>query len=67
MSVFSLEKKLDKVTNKYRLSVVAAMRARVINEKENDDIKSFAKVASQALAETLDGKVKYVESKKKTK
>ncbi|MCX5776879.1 MAG: DNA-directed RNA polymerase subunit omega [Candidatus Firestonebacteria bacterium] len=67
MSTFSLEKKLDKETNKFRVSVVAALRARVINEKENDDKKSFAKVSFQALEEVLNHKVKYVEAKKKSK
>ncbi|OGF51039.1 hypothetical protein A2313_00040 [Candidatus Roizmanbacteria bacterium RIFOXYB2_FULL_41_10] len=67
MSTFYLEKLLDKETNKFRISVVSALRARVINEKENDDKKSYAKVAMQALEEVLNNKVKYVESKKKSK
>ncbi|OGF46812.1 MAG: hypothetical protein A2452_03835 [Candidatus Firestonebacteria bacterium RIFOXYC2_FULL_39_67] len=67
MSTFYLEKLLDKETNKFRVSVVAALRARVINERENDDKKSYARVATQALEEVLNHKVKYVESKKKSK
>ncbi len=69
MSSFSLEKLLDKETNKYRVAIIAAKRARVINETENDDKKTFAKVALQALQETLEKKVKIqnVESKPKAK
>ncbi len=67
MGSFSLEKLLDKETNKYRVAIIAAKRARVINEKENDDKKTFAKVAYQALQETLEKKVKYAEPKIKSR
>ena len=67
MSSFALEKLLDKETNKYRVAIIAAKRARVINEKENDEKKTFAKVALMALQETLEKKVMYVEIKPKSK
>lgn len=67
MSSFALEKLLDKETNKYRVAIIAAKRARVINEKENDEKMTFAKVALMALQETLEKKVKYVEIKPKAK
>ena len=67
MGSFGLEKLLDKETNKYRVAIIAAKRARVINEKENDDKKTFAKVALIALQETLEKKVKYNEPKIKSR
>lgn len=68
MSTFSLEKLIDKVTNKYRLVVVAAKRARSLNEKIDFDIKSkFRKSTTIALEEVLTGKIKYEEPKKKSK
>ncbi len=67
MSTFKLEKLLDKVDNKYMLSVLAAKRARVLNDRSFDfDTKStFHKATSIALEETLDGKVRLKEEGKK--
>ncbi|GEM_PF-1509806 len=70
MSTFKLEKMLDKVDNKYMLTVIAAKRARVLNDRSFDfDTKStFRKATSIGLEEVLEGKVKLkAEDKKKAK
>jgi DNA-directed RNA polymerase omega subunit len=67
-TTFSLEKLLDNVTNKYKLTVVAARRARRLMEKVDLNINSsFKKATSIGLEEVLLGKVKYDEPKKKSK
>ncbi|MFH1824040.1 MAG: DNA-directed RNA polymerase subunit omega [Candidatus Firestonebacteria bacterium] len=67
-TTFSLEKYLDKVQNKYKITVVASKRARQLAEKSDLNTDSnFKKSSSMALEETLLGKVKYEEPKKKSK
>ena len=60
-STFLLEKLLDKQTNKYRITMIGAKRARQLTENSfNLDVKSiFKKHTSIALEEALNGKVKY--------
>ena len=67
MTLFNLEKLLDKFSNKYKITVIAARRARVLTEKSLEfDVKSsFKKATSIGLEEALNDKVKYLEDVKK--
>jgi len=66
MTIFNLEKMLDKVENKFKIVVIAAKRARALNERGFDfGVKSiYKKYTSIAMDETLSGKVKYYDEPK---
>ncbi len=61
MSVaYKLEKLLEGKGNRYRLAVIASRRARRLNDGAPALIESEAqKIASRALEEVLQGKIKY--------
>jgi DNA-directed RNA polymerase omega subunit len=66
MTLFGIEKLLDKVSNKYRLSVAAAKEARIMNESITIEDKSiYFKNTSMALEKALLGKLKITEGAKK--
>ena len=68
MNIFDIEKLIKKNDNKYKISVIAARRARSMTEKVDLDVKSvYKKATSIALEEALTGKIKYEEPKKKSK
>jgi len=62
-----LEKLLEKVDNKYKIVMMAAKRARQLNDGARPLVKTEEKYSTLALREILEGKLQMVEHPKKKK
>jgi DNA-directed RNA polymerase subunit omega len=62
-----LEKLLEKVDNKYKIVMMAAKRARQLNDGAMPLVKTEEKYSTLALREILEGKLEMVENLKKKK